>query len=501
MLALSGVRKSFGSTKALVQAEFTLNGGEVLALMGENGSGKSTMVKILTGVHRPDSGTILLEGREYAPRSPANAISLGAVAVYQEILTVPDRSVLENIWLGTGGFLRSRLPKAERERIAGEWLRRLLGRDLDLGLKAGLLSVSIQQAICVARALVRDPKLLILDEATSALDVETRDNLFSIVRERSAAGRSSIFISHRMDEVLEVADAAAVLRSGTSVGYLLRHEITPDRLVHLMTGADHLVPLREERRQSQNSASIILSVRKLVLRPGGAPIDFDLREGELVGLAGLEGHGQDVFLDTLARGSANGEIVAQDAGERRVVKTQADALAAQMAYVPRDRRSEGIFPTLSTRINFAAATLKRDRRFGVIRNGLTRGRFADFIARLGIRVNDDENPITTLSGGNQQKVVISRWLATDPSVLLLSDPTRGIDLGAKRDIYAELQRLTDEGVGIVMLSSEVDELIELMDRVLVFREGSVFAELPRARLSQNTLVAGFFGHDAEDATK
>lgn len=501
VLSVSGLGKSFGPTHALVGADFVLRRGNVLALMGENGSGKSTLVKILTGVHRPDSGTLELDGKSYAPQSPADAISCGVVAVYQEILTVPGRSVLENVWMGSGGFLRRGLAEADKRRIADEYLRKLVNTGVDLDAPAGALSVSTQQAVCITRALVREPRLLILDESTSALDVETRNNLFSIVHDRSAQGDPTVFISHRMDEVLEIADTAAVLRSGKSVGSLVRADITPDRLVQLMTGAEQLVPRQVVEAHKKvfpaTRENPVLSVRGLVLQTGSAPVDFDLLQGELVGLAGLEGHGQDLFLDRLAAGSRSREITVSVAGGAKSINSRRSAFESGMVYVPRNRRSDGIFPTLSTRLNFAAPTLRQDRRRGLINNAATRSRFAVFVDRLRIKVNDDENLITTLSGGNQQKVIISRWLAIEPRILLLSDPTRGIDLGAKHDIYAELERLTERGISIVMLSSEVDELVDLMDRVLVFREGSVFAELPRKDITHNSLVSNFFGHETE----
>jgi ABC-type sugar transport system ATPase subunit len=348
---------------------------------------------------------------------------------------------------------------------------------------------------------VRDPRILILDESTSALDVATRDRLFALVRRYIASGRSVIFISHRMDEIEEIADRITVLRAGRSVATLGRGEATPDELVRLMSGVDHLtagagaeLPVSERVRGAG-----VLAARSVRLRPEAAPVDFAVHAGELVGLGGLEGHGQDSFLRTLATGATAGDVVRVRDDEETVIRSPAQAAGLGVVYVPRDRRSESLFPTLSIRDNFAAPTLADDRQLGVVRRARTDARLARYRDSLGIKLATAGQPITSLSGGNQQKVVMARWLAVSPAVLLLNDPTRGVDLNAKRDLYKLLRQLARDGAAIVMLSTEVDELIELMDRVLVFREGTVHAELSRGDLARETLVASFFGGEREHA--
>jgi len=471
LLTVQNLAKSFGPTKALRSCSLELRSGEVHALMGENGSGKSTLVKILAGVHRSDQGRIELAGRPVAPRGPRQAIGSGVATVFQEVQCVPGQSVLDNLWLGTDGVVRraegAGLAPEERRARAGRVLTELLGTCPDLDAPAGSLSLSERQALAIARSLLREPKVLILDEATSALDVATRDRLFEACRTLTARGGAVLFISHRMDEVEQIADRVTVLRSGESVGTLTQDQADIATLVHLMTGGETLV---------QNEAAERPTPGDVVLAGTG----LNLRAGEIVGLAGLEGQGQDEYLRAL-RGR-----LAED--------------GTRVAYVARDRREESIFPPLSIRENFTASTLRQDTRAGLISTSRARERFDEYRDRLKIRLGKDSDAITTLSGGNQQKVVIARALAGDPQVLLLNDPTRGIDIGAKHDVYALLRDLAASGIAIVMLSTEVDEHLELMDRVLVFREGEPAAELDRANLTRAALVTEFFGAaDAETA--
>jgi len=493
LLKVVGVSKSFGATRALRSCSFELWPGEVHAVVGENGSGKSTLVKILSGVHRPDGGEIMLAGQPAPDRpSPRAAQRTGIVTVFQEVLVVGPRSVVENVWLGVDGMFRLQVQPAEKRRRAREALGDLLGSAPSLDVPAEALSLSDQQACCIARALVRSPRVLILDESTSALDVATRDRLFAIVRRLCAEGTAVIFISHRMDEIAELADRVTVLRSGESVATLPRREATTDVLVRHMTGHAHLTEgVEKVPRAARVRGQVLLRTEDVRLRPGGRPVQFELHAGEMVGLAGLEGHGQDAFLQALrGAGACTGRVLSTDG----VALSSPDrAKTAGVAYVPRDRRAESLFSVLSIAENFAVPTLRADRRAGLVDWGHAARRLGDYAERLRIRLAHPRQPITVLSGGNQQKVILARWLAAAPRVLLLNDPTRGVDLGAKRDLYRLLEQLTGEGVGVVMLSTEVDEHVELMDRVLVFREGSVSAELAREQLDRASLIAAFFG--------
>ncbi|KFF98900.1 hypothetical protein IQ62_21710 [Streptomyces scabiei] len=491
-----GVTKSFGATRALSSGTLRLEPGEVHTVIGENGSGKSTLVKILSGVHTMDGGTLAVDGTPTGRiASPRHARELGIATVFQEVLTVATRSVLDNIWLGSDGVVRRTVPKAERRRRAQEILGRLAVTPIDLDRPAGELSLSQRQLCCIARALVTDPRILILDESTSALDLDSRDRLFEVVRELTAAGTSVLFISHRMDEIFTITDVITVFRSGATVAERIPVARTsiPDLIRH-MTGGE----VREQATVSDTRrefGAVVLEAEGVRLTPTAAPVDFSVRAGELVGLVGLEGQGQDRFLHALRGVPSPAGTVDRVQGEtRHRITGPVDAYGNGVVYVPRERRGEAMLEHLSIRENFGLPTLGRDTRAGLVRPARTLDRLRGHAERLRLAMRSHGDSISTLSGGNQQKVVIARWLASDPAVLLLNDPTRGVDLKAKRDLYAVLRGLCAEGLAVVMLSSEVDELLELMDRVVVFRESAVVAEIPRASLSRSALVGAYFGH-------
>ena len=501
LLRVESISKAFGPTRAIRDASLEVRPGEVLALVGENGSGKSTLVKILAGVHQPDAGRLYVGGTAVSGlSSPRDARVHGIATVFQEVLVAEARSVLDNVWLGIGG-IRGRVSRAEKARLAREVLTDLLGAAPDLSTPVEELSLSDRQACGIARALLAKPKVLILDEATSALDVEMRDRLFVQVRRLTSEGAGVIFITHRMDEVAELGDRVTVMRSGVTVGHLPRAEATLSTLVKLMTGNENAQRHIRGERVARVAGDPYLTAEDMVLRPGGAPFDVEIRGGEILGLAGLEGHGAETFLDAL-RGVkiVSGKVVRHtESGAVRVTSTKAAARQG-IAFVPRER-GHAVFRWMSIRENFGMPTLRADTRAGILSPKRTRGRLEDYVDRLKIVLGDPENRITTLSGGNQQKVVVARWLAAGPRVLLLNDPTRGIDINAKNDLYRLLAELAADGLAVVMLSTEVDEQIELMDRVLVFREGTVTRTFRGGTLTREALVGAYFGEDpAEVAT-
>jgi ABC-type sugar transport system ATPase subunit len=495
LLTCKDISKAFGATKALRSCSFELSAGEIHAIVGENGSGKSTLVKILSGVHAPDTGQLTFGGNSLQLRGPRQAQASGIFTVFQEVMAIATRSVVENVWLGADGVFTTKVPKAEKREAATRALTELLGECPPPGTPVGALSLSARQACCIARALVRSPRVLILDESTSALDIATRDRLFEILRRLRAEGTSTIFISHRMDEIQILADRVTVLRSGESVATLGRAESSTDVLVRHMTGGS--VPSRTPRSsgsQPRAGGDLVLRAEGVRLTDNGAAIDFELRAGELVGLAGLEGHGQDHFLHTLRGvGTHGGRVVSISNGAQTVLGSARSAFSEGIMYIPRDRRSESLFPALTIQENFGVATLRQDQRLGLLNWSSTRKRLQEYGQRLHLRMAAPTAPITALSGGNQQKVIIARWLAAKPRVLLLNDPTRGVDINAKNDLYGLLDELTATGVAVVMLSTEVDEHIALMDKVLVFREHSVAATLEQQELTRDTLISAFFG--------
>jgi ABC-type sugar transport system ATPase subunit len=500
LVRVEHVAKAFGATQALRDCSFELRAGEVHALVGENGSGKSTLVKVLSGVHVPDAGRVEVGGADAMLRSPKTALDHGIVTVFQEVLVAPARSVLDNVWLGFDSTWRTRISTREKRRRASEALDELVGRPVDLRARVEDLSLSDRQACCIVRALLRGPRILILDEATSALDVATRDRLFALVGRLAAEGVGVIFITHRMDEIEEIGDRITVMRSGETVANLARASWTTRDLVRLMTGSDELesVGRREKASAEARRGAPVLSVRGLRLHPDGKPIDLTVHAGELIGLAGLEGHGQNEFLEALwGENVLAGEVVRHRAGGDVAIRSSVQAADCDIAYVPRERARDSLFSWMTIRENFALPTLAQDSRFGWLSPRSSRRRFASYVEGLQIVLKSPEDPVTTLSGGNQQRVILARWLAFGPRILLLNDPTRGIDINSKNALYELFGSLASESLAVVMLSTELDEHIELMDRVLVFREHELFCELDRGELSREALVAAFFGESSE----
>ena len=491
VLRASSLAKSFGATAALSDCSLKIRAGEVHALLGENGSGKSTFAKLVTGVYEPDSGSICLgSGNPTRFRSPADARNQGVVAVYQDILVAPSLSVVENVWLGSDGLFRSRTSKATKRDLAAATLERLLARDIELDAPVRSLSLSDQQACCLARAFVQNFQVLVLDEATSTLDLECRNRLFEMVRELTAAGKGVLFVSHRMDEIFDLADRITIVRSGYSVATLRTADATEPELLELLTGAT----VQREVENRRPCGPVVMRVRSRDAEGPDASPTVEICRDQITALAGLEGHGQTDFLLSLwGAGDTGKRVNVVRDGSDFDVTSPYHAKKLGIAYVPRDRRTETTFAELSLRQNFELPTIHKDVRFGLIRSSLTDKRFGHFADEFGIVYRRSGDPIRSLSGGNQQKIVLARWLALDPQVLLLNDPTRGVDIGTKHKIYSVLRSLRDRGVTVVINSSEIDEILELADRVIVFRGGMVAEDLSEVRVTRENILKGYFG--------
>lgn len=502
----SNLKRSFGETIALQSVSVAFHRGETHAIVGENGSGKSTFAKVLSGIIPPDSGELTIADTTFDRiASPQVARRLGIAPVLQEVLTVDSLSVLDNIWLGDAGLFRHGTPEAEKRDRAAQVLAALTESPPPLDMEIERLDLAGRQVCVIARALVQYPQVLILDEATSALDVPTRERLFSMVRDLCAGGAVVIFMSHRMDEIAELGDRVTVLQSGQSIRTLDRNEADVSLLLELMSGQEAETLERRERELVDEAGgeadrSVALRVRGVRVRPKSAPVNCTIRVGEIVGIAGLEGHGQDQFVRMLARieEPVEGTVHSLLDGEERVIDKAEELARSRIIYVPRDRKREGLFEDLSILDNFAMPTIARDGRLITSSRKRSR-RLAQYIDKLRVRLGNPRAAITTLSGGNQQKIVLARWLTIEPRVLILNDPTRGVDQRTKADIYQLLIEMVAGGATVVMLSTEIEEHLRLMDRVLVFRDGTVSAELRHDQITQSRLIGAYFGEErAED---
>lgn len=498
LLTATKLSKRYGRTTALVDGSVTLRGGRVTGVVGENGSGKSTLVKILSGITRPEDGDIRIGDEVLAGfQSPRHAKRLGIAAVLQETLVAPARSVLENIYVGGDRSFRSGGKQEERRRVARDVLGKLTGDELDLDMPVELLPISRQQIVTIARALVQNPRILILDEATSALDVADRDRIFAACRDLRREGVAILVITHRLDELLALADSIVVMRGGATV--TSDHEgggeaeLSRESLLAAMTGQQAAGRTgRSLKISGQANAKTVLRADSVDV--GGGPIDWELERGGIVGLAGLEGHGQERFLRVLAglEAPAAGEVTRIVGGASTPIRSQHDAARQRIAYLPRSRSRDGIFPSLSVLDNFALPTLGRSTVLGLIQLGAVRERYADAQRSLRIHAASMHAPVTTLSGGNQQKVLLARWLTAEPEILMLDDPTRGVDVPTKIELHRLLRERAQQGTAVVIVSTELEELEELCDSVLVFHDNRVSARLASDHVTASEILAAMF---------
>jgi ABC-type sugar transport system ATPase subunit len=501
LLEVRELRRIFGETIALDTCSLSVQPGEIHALVGENGSGKSTLIKILSGILPPESGVLKWKGAPARLGSPRAAQRIGIATVFQETLVLDDMSVRDNMILGLDGVLRRASSASRESELVREQLQQLGLGWLDIEQPTRALSLANRQLVGIARSLLRPWSLLILDEATSALDIEDRDRLFDVLRRFRDGGKSILFVSHRMDEIEVLADRSTVLRSGRSVATIPAGEGLTRKLLELMS-PEKAVAAAEHHRRSQAKPSTIavsrLSVRNFALHKDRPAFDFDLHAGEIVGVCGLEGHGQAAFLECVAglRQLIGGSVNA--GGD--VIRSAAKARRCGVAFLPRDRKTEGIFAPLTVMHNVTISCLDSLSRLGLLSRKRSVKLAGDVIARNKVKTAGTEVPISSLSGGNQQKALLGRLIATRPKVLVLNDPMRGVDLGAKRDLYSLLSELANEDMSILMLSTELAELCLLCDRVLVFHDHRLAAEIDHKALNEHALIEAMFGQNRPKVT-
>jgi ABC-type sugar transport system ATPase subunit len=473
LLEMRGIHKRFPGVKALDNVDLDLGAGEVLALLGENGAGKSTLIKVLGGAHQPDAGTIRIEGRSIVMRNPQDARRAGVGLMYQEFNLVPSLTVRENIFLGQErtqlGFLRHR----DENRHAADLLARL-SMPLDPESRCGSLSVGQQQAVEIAKALGQRMKILVMDEPSAALTPQEVERLFVIIRDLKTRGIGVIYISHRLDEIFEIADRVMVMRDGTLVGSRPLSAVTRNELIEMMVGRS---VQQEFPKQPAEIGEERLVVSGLTCGRRVRDVSFTVRRGEVLGLAGLVGAGRTetarlIFgADRLEAGSVTLD------GKPLRIRCPRDAIRAGICLLTEDRKSQGLLLGRSVQENFALPSLARFSRLGWINQRRETDVFAEYVRNLRIKISGAEQRVRDLSGGNQQKIVLAKWLERHADILIFDEPTRGLDVGAKYEIYLLMNELARQGKGILMISSDLPEILGMSDRILVMHEGRVAGEI------------------------
>ena len=486
ILELKKISKSFSGVEVLHDVSFALRPGEVHALLGENGAGKSTLVKIITGVHQPDRGEILLKEEPVHFGDARESRQAGIAAIYQELSLFPDLDVAENIFVGrqpVGGVGQVDWRKMYSE--AGQLLESL-GVKLDLKQKARMLSIAQQQMVEIARAFSIHARILIMDEPTSSLTLHEVDDLFRLVRRLREQGTAVIFISHRLDELFALADRVTVLRDGSYVDTKSMKDVTRDDLIRMMVGRTitNLFP-----KQDVTAGNVILKVENLTRAGSFSDVSFELRRGEIVGLAGLVGAGRTNVARAIfgVEPPTSGSIRID--GRDVSITSPQQAIALGLAYVPEDRQLHGLIPAMSLTPNISLPMLPHYAQRGWLRDKLERKSAYDAALQMEVRANNVWQLARELSGGNQQKVVLAKWLSTNPRILILDEPTRGIDVGTKAAIHGLMSKLAAEGMAILMISSELPEILGMSDRVIVMREGHVTGHFSRAEATQENIIS------------
>jgi rhamnose transport system ATP-binding protein len=494
LLRLTGISKTFGGVRALQGVSFDLRAGEVHALVGENGAGKSTLIKIITGAHQPDEGTLEVLGRPIANNDPRRARALGIAAIYQQPALFPDLTVAENIALGMEPPAAWRRIRWGERRARAERLLERIGAAISPDTEVRHLSMPEQQLVEIARSLGADARVLILDEPTASLSDREVEKLFRILRELKEHGVGMIYISHRLQELPQVADRVTVLRDGILVSTCRANEVSQADLIRMMVGRELSAVFP---KTDVPFGDVVLEVRGLGCRESGVHgVNLSVRAGEVLGLAGLVGAGRTELARVLFG------LTPADAGEIRLrgrsvrVSSPARAVELGIAYVPEDRRQHGVILDMPVAANTTLATLRQVSWLGLLHFRREHDLAAEFVRRLSIKTPSVDTPAGTLSGGNQQKVALARWLAVQPAVLILDEPTQGVDVAAKAEIHRLMGELAGRGLAILMISSELPEILGMSDRIAVMHSGMVVGILDRTAATQEMVLELALGHGA-----
>jgi len=496
VLEARGVTKIFGGHTALDAIDFGLLGGEVHALLGENGAGKSTLIKILTGAYQPDGGTVLVDGEPVALDNPLHAQTHGIGTVYQEVNLLPNRSVAENLYLGHQPTRFGLVDHRRMEADARVLLTRY-GLDLDPGSELGSHSVAVQQIVAIARAVALSGKVLILDEPTASLDRNEVERLFEVIGELKRSGLAIIFITHFLDQVFAIADRVTVLRNGQLVETRLLDSLNRTDVVRLMLGKDIAFNGATDLEPDATHGEVLLDFTGYGRKGTVHPFDLTIHKGEVIGVAGLLGSGRTELARIMFGADPADQGSVRVDGAISTIRNTTEAISHRFGFCPEDRKAEGIFGDLSVRENIVIAlqgklgwfrALNRDEQLEIA------GRFAE---SMDIRAASLDMPVKLLSGGNQQKVILSRWLATDPAFLILDEPTRGIDVGAHAEIVRTINRLRDDGMAMLVISSELDEVVAYSSRIVVMRDREMVAELRGRNINPGVIVQAIANHPDE----
>lgn len=494
ILKAEAITKSFEGVRALKGVSFELLGGEVHALIGENGAGKSTLIKVMTGAVIADAGMLWVGGKAVAKNNPSVSRALGIAAIYQQPSLFPHLTVAENIAIALeeSGAWRRVHWNARRER-AGDLIRRA-GASIDPERLVSTLSMPEQQVVEIAKAIGANAKVLIMDEPTASLTEREVESLFQVIGELKAQGVGIIYISHRLEEIVKIADRITVLRDGETIATRDARDVERSELIQLMVGraVNAVFPKREVAR-----GEVMLELRRVSSRRAGVRnVSLEVRKGEILGLAGLVGSGRTQLVETIFGLTAadSGEIVI--GGQRAVVSSPRDAIRCGIGYVPEDRRKHGVILEMPIAANTSLADLQAVSHAGLIDAASEGNLAARFIEQLRIKTPSAHANTGTLSGGNQQKVALSRWLATNPKILILDEPTQGVDVGSKAEIHSLMIDMVERGLAVIMISSELPEILGMSDRIAVMRDGTIVSILSRAEATQEKILSLAFGHVA-----